>query len=369
MDAALQPVSSGRDPLALTAASARRDYWICQLAGWGGLTLIGILGTAENTPSVAWRFAVAKLICVGFGILLSHLWRNWLRRHRWLDNIAALPLGRLFAGLLILAVTQSLLLIAVDFAIRDGAVLKESLSIPIDLSMLLLLWFIVFFGWTMCYAVALSRRRAVRVELEKLALQVSAKDAELRALQAQVNPHFFFNSLNSIRALAYQDADATGRAISQLAGMMRYSLQSSQQPTASLAEELAAVQAYLELEKLHLEERLQLEMHIAADLDKVVLPRMLLQTLAENAVKYGVEPSLQSCCVRISARRSDDDVVLEVANQGKLASSSESTRLGLANGRQRLALLFGASASLSLTEDEGWVVARVRLPQLDKGTQ
>ena len=84
------------------------------------------------------------------------------------------------------------------------------------------------------------RRRAVRFELERLELAVGVKDAELRALQAQINPHFFFNCLNSIRALAYQDSEATGKAVSELAGLMRYTLQSGQAATAALSEELAA---------------------------------------------------------------------------------------------------------------------------------
>jgi LytS/YehU family sensor histidine kinase len=243
--------------------------------------------------------------------------------------------------------------------------LRDNSSLVLDLSMMLLLWFMVFLAWTLAYAVALSRRRAVRLELEKLELQVSAKEAELRALQAQVNPHFFFNSLNSIRALAYQDADAAGQAIGQLAGMMRYSLQSGQFATARLAEEWAAVQTYLQLEKLHFDDRLLLELAIEPGLDDVKIPRMLLQTLVENAVKHGVEPSLAPCRVHITARLLDNMLELKVDNQGKLAVTSTSTRLGLANAGKRLALLFGSSASLSLIEQDGWVLATASLPAIE----
>ena len=90
---------------------------------------------------------------------------------------------------------------------------------------------------------------------------------------------------------------------------------------------------------------------------------MVLQTLVENAIKHGVEVSMDVCKVRISAQREGGTVLLEVANQGKMASASTSTRVGLANASKRLALLFGPAATCQLSEQNGWVRARVALPQ------
>jgi LytS/YehU family sensor histidine kinase len=213
------------------------------------------------------------------------------------------------------------------------------------------------------YAVVLSRRRALRFELEKLELEVSVKDAELRALQAQVNPHFFFNSLNSIRALIYQDHNTAAQAISQLASLMRHSLRSGQAPTVRLADEVAAVQAYLAIERYRFEERLQAEVDIAPGLCDEMLPPMALQTLVENAVKHGVELAPGPCRLHVTARRRGQQVILTVANEGSLQEASASTKLGLANTSKRLALLFGPGASCTLSEEDGWVVAQVVLPQ------
>jgi LytS/YehU family sensor histidine kinase len=210
----------------------------------------------------------------------------------------------------------------------------------------------------------LSRRRALRFEMEKLELEVSVKDAELRALQAQINPHFFFNSLNSIRALIYQDADAAARAVGQLAGMMRHTLQAGQANTVRLADELAAVDAYLGMEKLRFEERLQLTLDIAPGLDEVAMPPMILQTLVENAVKHGLERSMGPCRISIGARRTASAVLISVSNDGELAEASASTRLGLANASKRLALLFGPAATCTLSAQNGAVVATIALPQV-----
>jgi LytS/YehU family sensor histidine kinase len=104
-------------------------------------------------------------------------------------------------------------------------------------------------------------------------------------------------------------------------------------------------------------------MDIEPGLDAVPIPPMALQTLVENAVKHGVEPSIGACEVRIAARRTGGQVELTVANQGRLVEAGGSTRVGLANTSGRLLLLFGPRATCTLREHDGWVVAHVILPQ------
>jgi hypothetical protein len=342
--------------------SSARDYWLFQLGGWGCLALVAILSSLNDWNAAALRFMAAKTTCVASGLLLSHLWRMFLRRRGWIDRQGTPPMPGIVAGLLVLAVLQTGVLAGADMVFRHGALLAEAEVVSL-LIFLGLLWFMLFAVWTLCYSAILSRRRAARFELEKLQLEVSAKDAELRALQAQVNPHFFFNSLNSIRALIYHDPDLAAQAVGQLGGMMRHSLRAGQTATVALADELAAVTAYLGMEQHRFDTRLQATLDIAPGLDAVQIPPMALQTLVENAVKHGVEPSIGACAVRISAERTGDVVALTVANQGHMAVASDSTRLGLANTSRRLALLFGPRATCTLNEKDGWVIAQVLLPQ------
>jgi hypothetical protein len=339
-----------------------RDYWLFQFGGWGSLALVAILSSLNNWDEAALRFALAKSMCMVSGLALSHGWRLFLRRRGWIDRQGAPPVKGLLAGLLVLAVAQTGFLALADTLFRGGALLAER-EAPGLLFFLFLLWYALFAVWTLCYSAVLSRRRAARFELEKLRLEVSVKDAELRALQAQVNPHFFFNSLNSIRALIYHDPDLAAGGGGPQGGVLRHSLRAGLSDTVALADELAAVDAYLGMEQHRFDSRLQASLDIGPGLYAVPIPPMALQTLVENAVKHGVEPSIGPCEVRISAHQQGGAVVLTVANQGRLADASTSTRLGLANTSRRLALLFGPRATCTLHEEDGWVVARLILPQ------
>ena len=343
--------------------SSASDYWLFQLGGWGGMSVLAVLSSLNNLNEAALRFALAKTSCMVSGLLLSHCWRLFLRHRGWIDRHGAPPLKGVLGGLLVLSVVQTGLLVLADQLFRHGALFDDPAEVPSLLIGLCLLWYAIFSVWTLCYSTMLARRRALRFELEKLQLEVSVKDAELRALQAQVNPHFFFNSLNSIRALIYADPDLAACAVGQLGGMMRHSLRAGQTATVPLADELAAVEAYLGMEKHRFDNRLQASLEIEAGLDAVPIPPMALQTLVENAIKHGVEPSLEPCALRIGAQRLDGQVVLTVANQGRLVEAPGSTRVGLANTSKRLSLLFGPNASCRLAERDGWVVAEVILPQ------
>ena len=340
---------------------SQRDYWLCQLGGWGLLAVYAVASTPLRLDSVALRFIVVKLLCVVTAFSLSTLWRRYLCSKRWLHRNQALPFGRIVIGLLLLAIGQTALLLMFDTWLRFGTLLHDA-EVKFLLGALAALWFALFSVWTLCYAAILSRRRAGLLELQTLELEVSAKDTELRALQAQINPHFFFNSLNSISALIFQDPAGASRAIGQLAGMMRYSLESGQLETVSLAQEMHATEAYLGVEKIRFEERLALSIDIAPGLASIRLPPMALQTLVENAIKYGVERSLGPCRVSIEARRTGALVTLQVTNQGELAEASASTRIGLANTRKRLALIFGPRATCTLEQRDGCVIARMQLP-------
>lgn len=352
--------SLDRPPL---TRDVRRDYWLAQLLGWGGLTMVFVLSSAFGDWESTLRFASAKFFTMLTGFGLSHLWRAWLHQHGWLDRNRNFPFRGIGIWLLLMSLIQTCSVLFADTLFNRKNLLAQDESLLLTLLILTFLWFVVFLIWTLCYAVALSRRRAVRFELEKLQLEVSVKDAELRALHAQINPHFFFNSLNSIRALIYADTDAAAKAVGQLASMMRHSLQAGQQITATLRDELNAVDSYLQMERLRFESRLHWSLDIDHGLENVTLPTMVLQTLVENAVKHGVERSVSVCQIRIGAKRETDKVVIFVANQGHLATASSSTRLGLANASKRLALLFGAQASCNLVEENGWVIARIELPQ------
>ena len=233
---------------------------------------------------------------------------------------------------------------------------------------------IVYAGWLSFYFIYHVFNRYNLLEIERLRLTTVVKDAELRALKSQINPHFMFNSLNSVRALIDEDPARARQAVTQLANMLRYSLQSGSKQTVSFEDELTVVNDYLALEQVRHEERLRLRLDVAPETLRRVVPPMLLQTLVENAVKYGIAPRAEGGEIAIVARLDQGTLDIEVRNPGKMdsinrpatsaAAEKPSTRVGLRNALDRLQLLFGDSATLELVQsspDE--VTARVRVPQ------
>ena len=175
-----------------------------------------------------------------------------------------------------------------------------------------------FSAWLCLYFFYNVFERLNRSEIERFQLMTSVKEAELRALKSQVNPHFIFNSLNSLRALIDEDPARARKAVTQLANLLRYSLQSGQLETVPFEDELGIVNDYLALEQVRHEERLRLRLDIAPEALHLPIPPMLLQTLVENAVKYGISPRPEGGEIAIVARKEGGTLRIQVSNPGEI---------------------------------------------------
>jgi len=329
-------------------------YWIFQLAGWGFLPLFAFAMGAARVPGMMWISLWGGVS----GLIISDLWHRMLKRR--VRDGERVTWKRVSGAILVLGVIHTAVQTVGYVVIKPFGEMHSVEWLPGAL----MSWWAIYLVWNTFYMAVLSLRRANRLEAESLRLEISAKDAELRALQAQVNPHFFFNSMNSVRALIYEEPDAAALMIDQLASVMRYALQSGQHDTVPLAAEIEAVQAYLAIEKIRFEERMRVSVEIGMGLELVRIPPMALQTLVENAVKYGVEASPTGSEIRIRALRMDDGTVhIEIANLGAILPFANSTKVGLVNTRKRLALALGSGANLDLTENSGWVRATMTLPE------
>jgi LytS/YehU family sensor histidine kinase len=228
-------------------------------------------------------------------------------------------------------------------------------------------------GWLCLYFFYHLFERLNRLQLGQLQLAATVKEAELRALKWQVNPHFLFNSLNSLRALIDEDAPRAREAVTRLANMLRYTLQSGQQETVPLDDEIRIVEDYLALEQIRHEDRLKVRWDLVneAALRLLPVPPMLLQTLAENAVKYGISQRREGGEIVIAAAIDGAVLRVRVTNPGQIAvpvspaaaRAGSSTGVGLRNAAERLKLLFGDRAALRLfAEPAGCVTAEVVIP-------
>jgi K+-sensing histidine kinase KdpD len=193
--------------------------------------------------------------------------------------------------------------------------------------------------------IRLERTRRAQ-ELKEQELTVLASKAELRALRAQINPHFLFNALNTIASLIRKDPQKAEETVEGLAEIFRYTLARSGTDFIPLAEELHFINAYLEVQKVRFGNKLLVEMNVDPQVEGVKIPSMLLQPLVENAIKHGISSKLDGGKVTIGARRENDVLKLEVADNGVGFDSSTSRRLykdgvGVKNVRDRLRAIYG----------------------------
>ena len=352
-------------------------YWGCQALGWGGISVLGIL---DEIVWVGWRpgLPVRFLWTGAAGCAVCHLYRAGVLAAGWTGLPARQMLPRAVVGGVLLMAALFGAAWGLDLVFHSaGAVARQVRSV--GWSRVLLLAYAVLLGgmWNAVYFAlhagrALDRERH-RAEAGRLRLQIALVEAELRALRAQVHPHFLFNCLNGLRGLVTEEPARARAAITRLAHLLRYSLQSGDAPLVTLERELRFVDDYLALEAIRFEERLRVRRDIAPDARHARVPPLAVQTLVENALKYGVAPFDQPPEVTLRAWMDGGDTLcLEVANGGRLVETRAGTAdhapasigLGLANLRERLGHLFGAGGTLELTQDTpDRVTARLRVVQ------
>ena len=215
-------------------------------------------------------------------------------------------------------------------------------------------WFFFFAAWTAFYMAMLAQADALRAQRRLADAESAAQAAQVRALRYQVNPHFLFNTLNSLSSLVMTGRPERAEAmLLALSTFFRTSLSFDPMADVTLAEEIDLQRLYLDIEKARFPDRLSVEIDVPAELEQARLPALILQPIVENAIKYGVSKSRKAMIIRIDARHLDNHrMVVEVSNRLKHggkdelpAATHEGTGLGLANVCQRLEARFGSRAS------------------------
>jgi len=354
----------------LTAARPRL-YWTLQLGGWALYGLFGgILASVfgKFSPFLVGVEAIVAATLLG----LSHGLRLHTRRHGW----ARLPLGALLPRLLaahagiavvgigLIGALIVLLLRALhEPAAGQGFPLRQYVGYGLNVFFVMWFWSAIYFG--LHY---LDNYR--QADIDKWKLAAAVREAEMRTLKAQINPHFLFNGLNNIRALVLENPARAREMMTHLSDLLRSSLQLNGREQVPLARELETVRHYLALEALQLEERLAYTLDVDPAALDVPLPPMTLQLLVENAVKHGIAPRPGGGRVELTAGLDGAGrLLVTVRNPGRYRPAPQPgpdhTGVGLPNAQERLQLLFGPAASLCIGNDAhrpDTVTAELRLP-------
>ena len=320
-----------------------RLYWTLQFGGW---SLYGIAMLLALLPYMKWRevFVFRGVLtggCFAATLILHPVCRRLWRSHAGFLRIVGtvLPICSI-AGYL-----TSMTAIWAETRVSTMPEMGNRVSLwlgsiggGVNAAMVLVAWTALYFGFKHYEEIEQERRRVLEVE-------ASARDAQLRALRYQVQPHFLFNTLNAISTLVVEgNRMAATTMISRLADFFRATLDEDEHET-TLEQEIHLTEQYLAIEKTRLSDRLIIDIDVAPAALDVRVPRLLLQPLAENAIRHSIAPLQAGGTLRIHVKRENDRVRLTVANSGNSASTRgfEKWRsgVGLANTEARLRQTYG----------------------------
>ena len=338
-------------------------YWLLQVLGWGIFAFVNVFFASLSegiTPLQIWAFVALS----AFYLLSTHAFRILVKSFDWFNLGVFRLLVQVILAVIVLAVSNvfAQVLINLAFGTLNPNADFRALVISVNLFVSSL-----YYGfWVLLYFVFHF------LDNYNTTLRYEAKINEIRLnhLKSQLNPHFIFNALNSVRALVDEDPVKAKSAITQISNMLRFSLMLDKKQVIDLADELATVKDYLALESIRFEERLQVEYHIEEAAYSYKIPPMMLQTIVENAIKHGISNLVKGGLIEIKCREGlADELYIQVKNSGHYEAQSASRRKeeeghGIDNTQQRLALLYGDKASFRIfNSGSQYVTTEIKIPK------
>jgi sensor histidine kinase YesM len=326
-----------------------RAFWILQSIGWGGYLFLRTLSGFAN--NLGWILLVHTLLLTATGYSLTLLMASLYRRLIKITPIWTLILS--LAAVIIASVTFSIIetwsvatFLKPEFKPEGLAYLG---ALPLNFA-LLAAWTALYYGINYFLLLELEIRQREKLEAQ-------ASSAQLAMLRYQLNPHFLFNTLNSISTLVLlKQTERANAMLARLSSFLRYTLANEPTAKVTLAQEVETLKLYLEIEKMRFEDRLRPHFKIESETIGARLPSLLLQPLIENAIKYAVTPAENGADIWLTAMREGQAVRIEVADNGNghgaELAASPSTGVGLANIRDRLSQAYGGAHRFETKEND-----------------
>ncbi|MBA3705197.1 MAG: histidine kinase [Bacteroidetes bacterium] len=336
-------------------------YWICQIGGWLFFVLLQSLffklSNAFNT-----NVATSQFILFTFGIIISHVYRNLIIQLGWLklNTLKVIPLV-IFASIVFATMhdygqhgVELLLKIAENKYQNNVAIVTSILNLSF-----------IYFFWSLIYFLFHYIENYKKAEIANLKWEASINEIELNKLKSQLNPHFMFNAMNSIRALVDENPTKSKDAITQLSNILRTTLQMGKNKVIDFNEELKVVSDYLALESIRYEERLKTSIQLHPQSKNFQVPPLMIQTLVENGIKHGISKLTQGGILELITEVRENILIIQIKNSGQLKEITESdTGFGIKNTLQRLQLLYGNAASLKISnQDPNTVLTELIIPK------
>jgi sensor histidine kinase YesM len=339
----------------------KNAYWFSQLIGWLLFALINIVVIALfdmfTLPGAALLLFLSSV-----GAALTHVFRAVIKKYRWLNLSLKSLIPRVVLGSIILgSLVYGSYFLAAYFAqayTPEKLTLGNLLTGMLNMSSVVLLWSLIYFA-------VHYFENYKKAEIETLIWENAVKEFELRTLKSQLNPHFMFNAMNSIRALIKEDPQSAQTALTKLSNILRYTLKIERNETVPLDEEIETVSDYLALEMIRFEERLRYKIEIDPSTGNIEIPPMMVQTLVENGIKHGISKMTYGGEISIKSFRQNGNLHIRISNSGVFDPEAikHSSGFGIQNTKHRLSLLYGEKGSFTINnENNNTVTAEVVIP-------
>lgn len=339
-----------------------RLYWTLQAGGWLLYSLLQIGSSILISGSITVKrtlfFLAEALLC----LLITHLFRNFLNKRKWLYLNMARLIPRILSGVFLLGLAYYFLRMPLSFFL---GIFDPNIAFNLEQILgLTLVYALIFFLWSISYFTYHYFERYSK----SLKYEASMIEIELNNLRSQLNPHFIFNALNSIRALVDENPKKAKQAINQMASILRSSLTPDKQGLTKFEAELKVVKDYLGLESIRFEERLHTEFIIHPESNNFLVPPLMLQTLVENGVKHGISKLKAGGVIQVITFVDNSSLKIHIRNSGHLLNGVKKHKpgLGIKNTVQRLKLIYGNSASFKIqNESNNFVLTEIIIPQIN----
>jgi hypothetical protein len=341
-------------------------YWKCQLIGW---SIAALYWTYQGlkVPDYSVSLGIMHFITdVVLYITITHLYRNFSIKHRWHNLGAAALIKRLIPAAIVLGILFMLVTGAKIYLLRIWLIPGYNETFTTFFKANAETWFVtgtrLMSIWLLAYHLYHYSQREIAIAKENARLAIITKEVQLNNLSSQLNPHFLFNSLNNIKALVIEDPTLARRGIDLLSEILRTSLDNRNAALIPIKNEIELVHDYLELEKLRLEERLAFCVNLEKQAEDILVPRLAIQTLVENAIKHGINRQKKGGCIKVNVTRKQEAIEITVQNPGGLLIK-ESNGMGLKNLRERIELQYKGRASFMIYyQADGNVEAKLEIP-------
>ena len=338
-----------------------RLYWISQIVGWLLYAIVvGVFNVMTGKElSAELIFSLISIFLIGISV--AHTFRMIVVRLNWMQfNIPRLIprilLGTLLAGVVVYFLKS---IIIERLIVQNDYEFNITEAFPSIIS-----WTLLYLIWSLLYFLFHFVTNYKKEEIKNLKWQAAKNEIELNKLKSQLNPHFIFNSMNSIRALVDEDPVLAKEAITQLSNVLRNSLLMGRKKLISLDDELKLVNDYLGLEKTRFEERLTIVKNIGKETEQFLIPPLMIQTLVENGIKHGTSRLPEGGTIEIDSSLQNGNLKIEIFNSGFYDETKVSeTGFGLLNTKQRLKLIYGNNAIFNIVNEKDRVKTTLIIPK------